>query len=57
MTDTIDIVFASLDDLLGEGSLTFVEIERDGMSIRFGEWIRREDGYLVLRIPDPENKS
>lgn len=51
---TVDIVFASEDDLIGPDNLTFVEVERDGVSIKLGEWIRRDDGYLVLRIPDPE---
>ena len=48
---TIDIVF---DGPPGNQSGGFVEVERNGKSIRFGEWIRREDGYWVLRIPDPE---
>ncbi len=31
----------------------FVEVEREGTSISFGEWI--QDGeYWLLRIPDPE---
>ena len=53
---TIDIVFVSQDDLIGPDNLTFVEIERDGVSINLSgsEWVRRDDGYLVLRIPDPE---
>ena len=54
MSKTVDIVFESKDDLLGPDALTFVEVERDGVSIKLGEWVRREDGYLVLRIPDPE---
>ena len=54
---TVDIVFVSQDDLIGPDNLTFVEIERDGISIKLGEWVRRDDGYLVLRIPDPERLS
>lgn len=36
------------------GQCEFVEVE-DGRrrSIRIGEWIERDDGYWVLRIPDP----
>lgn len=32
----------------------FVEVERDGQSIRFGEMKEREDGYWVLEIPDQD---
>lgn len=46
---TIDIVF---DGLPSHKSLRFVEVERDGKSIRIGEWIDRGDGYWALRIPD-----
>lgn len=48
---TIDIVF---DGPPSHEAPRFVEIERDGKSIRIGEWIHREDGYWVLRIPDFE---
>jgi hypothetical protein len=30
----------------------FVEVEDEhGRSIRFGEWVQRQDGYWVLRFP------
>ena len=51
---TIDIVF---DGPPGPESGRFVEVERDGTSISIGEWVHREDGYWVLRIPDPEAES
>jgi hypothetical protein len=32
----------------------FVEVEdASGASIRMGDWLQREDGYWVLRIPRP----
>jgi hypothetical protein len=37
----------------------FVEVEDDtGKSVRFGEWVQREDGYWVLRVarPAPEER-
>lgn len=47
----IDIVF---DGPPSHESGRFVEVEnREGKSIRFGEWIQRPDGYWVIRIrPD-----
>lgn len=48
---TIDIVF---DGPPGPQGGRFVEVERDGRSIRIGEWVEREDGYWALRIPDPD---
>lgn len=48
---TIDIVF---DGPPGPTAGRFVEVERDGQSIRIGSWVQRDDGYWVLRIPDPE---
>ena len=51
MSKTIDIVF---DGPPGPQSSRFVEVERDGRSIKLGEWVERPDGYWVLRIPDPE---
>lgn len=44
----VDIVF---DGPPSHQSGRFVEVEdASGKSIRFGEWIRREDGYYVLRF-------
>lgn len=51
MERTIDIVF---DGPPSHEAPRFVEVERDGQSIRLGEWVRREDGHWALRIPDPE---
>jgi hypothetical protein len=32
---------------------TFIEAEDpSGRSISIGEWLKREDGYWVLRLPD-----
>ncbi len=46
----IDIVF---DGPPSHVTGRFVEVENDqGASINFGEWVKREDGYWVLRIPD-----
>lgn len=50
MEKTIDIVF---DGPPSHDAPRFVEVERDGKSIRFGEWVHRDDGYWALRIPDP----
>ena len=45
----VDIVFEETGD---NKPPAFVEVENDrGASIRFGEWVDRSDGYLVLRIP------
>ena len=53
MTRHYDIVF----DSLPEPRSTFVDIEDDsGRSIRLGEWVTREDGAQVLRIPVEEIK-
>lgn len=47
----IDIVF---DGPPGPMAGRFVEVESPpGTSIRFGEWIERENGYWALRIPAP----
>jgi hypothetical protein len=51
MHRTIDIVFDGPPD---HEAGRFVEVERDGESISFGEWVKREDGFWALRIPDPE---
>lgn len=48
--DHIDIVF---DGSPSHIAPRFVEVEnQDGESIRFGEWVHRDDGYWVLRIPN-----
>jgi hypothetical protein len=48
----VDIVF---DGPSIAGGLTFVEVEDStGHSVRRGEWIQRDDGYVVLRLLDPE---
>ena len=50
MAKTIDIVF---DGPPGPEAGRFVEVENEsGTSINFGEWIERDDGFWVLRIPD-----
>jgi hypothetical protein len=47
--ETVDIVFTGRP---GPGNeCVFVEVERDGRSIRYGEWIDRPDGLAALRIP------
>jgi hypothetical protein len=47
-----DIVF---DGPPGPIAPSFIEVENPpGTSIRFGEWIKRKDGYWVLRIPDDD---
>ncbi len=43
----VDIVF---DGPPGPEAGRFVEVERDGKSISAGEWVKREDGYWVLRM-------
>lgn len=46
----IDIVF---DGPPSHVTGRFVEVENtDGASINFGEWVERDNGYWVLRIPD-----
>ena len=46
----IDIVF---DGPPSHVTGRFVEVENaEGCSINFGEWVRRDDGYWALRIPD-----
>lgn len=44
----IDIVF---DGPPSHESGRFVEVEQNGKSIKFGEWVHREDAYWALRIP------
>lgn len=47
----VDIVF---DGPPGPESGRFVEVEdASGKSINFGQWVKREDGYWVLRIAAP----
>jgi hypothetical protein len=51
----IDIVF---DGPPSHESGRFVEVERDGKSIRIGRWFERDDGLWVLRIPlDPRTPT
>ena len=46
----IDIVF---DKLPGPKGCQFIEVEDEtGKSIRFGEWIERDDGFVALRITE-----
>jgi len=48
---TVDIVF---DGPPGPVAGRFVEVEDEsGASINFGEWVRRDDGYWVLRVSAP----
>ncbi len=50
MSKFVDIVF---DGPPGPTAGRFVEVENEsGASISFGEWVERDDGYWVLRIPD-----
>ena len=54
MTTYIDVVFAQAVD---SPDLSLVEVENDEkFSISFGEWVKRDDGYLALRIK-PEHIS
>ena len=51
MSRHIDIVF---DGPPNNPAPRFVEVENvNGESIRLGEWLKRGDGYWVLRIPYP----
>jgi len=44
----IDIVF---DGPPSHESGRFIEVENEkGESVRFGEWVKREDGHWVLRL-------
>lgn len=50
-TNFIDIVF---DGPPGVIAPRFVEVESPpGVSIRMGEWLLRDDGFWVLRLPPP----
>lgn len=50
---TIDIVF---DGPPGPLPGRFVEAEVGGESVHAGEWVKRSDGYWVLRIPCNEDQ-
>lgn len=44
----IDIVFDRFPDAEGAD---FIEVENsDGASIKFGEWVQREDGTVAIRL-------
>lgn len=57
MTPTPEHSPSDFTDIVFEGPPShelarFVEVEDSlGRSINFGEWVEREDGYWVLRIP------
>lgn len=52
MSQHIDIVF---DGPPGPEAGRFVEVEdHAGRSICFGNWLQREDGYWVLRLPQDD---
>ena len=55
-TEYIDIVF---DGPPSKPSPQFVEVENDQRaSIRLGSWLRRDDGFWVLRIrPDDVERA
>lgn len=51
MREYVDIVF---DGPPGPTPGRFVEVENSRReSINYGEWVRRDDGYWVLRLPGP----
>lgn len=51
----VDIVFDSLPS--HEGA-RFVEVENhNGRSIKFGEWIKRDDGFAALRFRNPDQMA
>ena len=53
--EPVDIVF---DGPPGPEAGRFVEVESPpGRSIRFGEWVERDDGYWVLRIHPPASRE
>lgn len=52
MASWIDIVF---DGPPGPEAGRFVEVENArGQSINFGRWLKREDGYWVLRFTEED---
>lgn len=51
----IDVVF---DGPPAPVSGRFIEVEdENGTSIKVGEWVKRDDGYWVLRIPQEAPRS
>lgn len=51
----IDIVFSGPPS---RQAPEFIEVENEERkSISFGEWMQRDDGYWVLRIPRDENSA
>lgn len=55
MTAHVDIVF---DGPHGPDGPRFVEVENvNGQSIKFGEWVKRDDGYTVLRFRNPDKMA
>jgi hypothetical protein len=54
-TSHVDIVF---DGPPGPDAPRFVEVEDEwGRSIRYGEWIERDDGAWALRIPSADSSG
>lgn len=55
MARIIDIVF---DGPPGPEFGRFVEVESPpGRSIRFGEWVKRDDGFWVLRFTETDMEN
>ena len=53
--EPVDIVF---DGPPAPESGRFIEVEdHTGKSIKFGEWVKRDDGYWVLRISPPASRE
>lgn len=49
--EAVDVVF---DGLPGPDGCRFIEVESPpGTSVRFGEWVRRDDGFAALRFARP----
>ena len=54
LREYVDIVF---DGAPGPEGPRFIEVENErGMSIRFGKWVDRGDGYWALRITRPASR-
>lgn len=54
-TAHVDIVF---DGPPGPDGPRFVEVENaKGQSIKFGEWVKRDDGFTVLRFRNPDQMA
>lgn len=50
--DYIDVVFTAPPRGPDDEPAVFVEVENDqGGSVNVGEWLRRDDGYWVVRVP------